>query len=479
MPTSVTSHPDNNGRYARNTVPDVVISQAVDAVIAELKVFGVEASFFVGSYLPDYQGLVRVNLQGLYEDYLSTDFPFNGDTETQYTYLVKFQLTLKTGGSTLASYEYYVANALLNSSTPFVDWADGNFLTNQPIEKRTYKDAPEHLTYLDAEQGDRVLKVRFYPITGGTEDVVVFTSPGQGCYTVNVSYSRLVKMSSYLPRQLNGYYDLILFDAKGPEICRQRYIYEERTGREKYFLFVNALGGIDTLVCRGENTLQPELTLNTGRFDRLYKALDDAENTRSWTQQTGNMPYRWRNWLYELMTARQGAWKYENGGYLPVVVKTADIAMGDGGQLASASFGYMMESVCRAISDTERAADRTLHQSVAQQAEPLEDMTVSAVLAFEPDSQNGFKTEAVAIPASHVYVTALGNGSIYYYINGVSAGSFNTATDRMPVVIELTPGDELQFFSQAEVTESLTINYYPDEDYISSQTASAQEQTAS
>ena len=189
------------------------------------------------------------------------------------------------------------------------------------------------------------------------------------------------------------------------------------------------------------------------------------------------MPYRWRDWLYELMTVRQGAWKYANGNYIPIVVVSAEIAMGDGDQLAAASFSYMLENMSRAISDTERASERTLHASVAEEAEELDDLTTQTVLEFSPSQGGGYATEAVAIPATHIYVTVEATSTVYVMVNGSLAEEIDPAS-RMPVVIEIDPGDEVSFDSQDEI-DTVTVNYYPDEDYIASQTASAQQQTES
>lgn len=477
MTATVTTHPENNHIYARNTVPTVTVTGCAGEITAELWVFGDNAPTYVASYLPDFADRVRIDFRGLYEDYMRTDFPLAQVSETQFSYMIAFSMVVKEGTDTLATYDYYVANALLNSSTAFQDWAAASFLTNQPLEKRTTMDAPEFLTWLDATYGDLTLKALFYPKSGGVESVTVLTETATGCRTVNVGYKRLIHMSQYLPGQLKGYYDIALFDGKGTELCRQRYVYKERTGRESYYCVVNALGGIDTLTCLGENTLQPEMALNTGLLDGGFTAIDDMENHRSWLQLTGQMPWRERDWLYELMDMRQGSWKYDGTNYIPIVVTGAEIGMGDSKQTASASFTYRLRNATRAISDTERAVERTLHASVAGEAEELDDLTAQAVLAFSPSQGGGYATEAVAIPASRVYVTVEATSTVYVIVNGSVETEIDPAS-RMPVVVEIDPGDEVSFDSQDEIV-TVTVNYYPDETYLASQTAPAQEQTES
>ena len=225
----------------------------------------------------------------------------------------------------------------------------------------------------------------WYPTSGGHIDAVV-KSAAAGCFTVNVSYGRVRSLTNGLPSKLHGYYDLILCSGNA-ELCTQRYILEETTGHEHYFEMANALGGVDTLICVGENTLQPELEHNIGRFGRQYKPLDDSDNTRKWSQRTGMVPYRWRDWIYELLSMPHVARKYDpnTATGFDIVVCESDISMGDNGQLAEATFSYMPADTDNVISDGERADDRTLHQSVANQAENIE---IDIELSDTPNTPN-------------------------------------------------------------------------------------------
>lgn len=472
MSVSIIQQPTSGAIYAKNTVPSLVL-EATEGVYVRI-IFKIPADddwepsnlVFEGTYTPDFDGLITLDFNELYEPYLKTKFPFTGTEILQDRYWCLFNI-IWTGISseTSGNVAFKVANATVAPSAVFATWVGSNFLTNQPVEKRTTTDSPEFLSWFDGAYGDLVLKVRWYLKSGGNDDVDVFTEDdddysdyGALCYTVDVSYDRLIQLANYLPGSLRDYYDLILIDGKGNELMTQRYVFGKRSGKEKYYLFVNALGGIDTLVCQGEHTLQPELTLNIGKFGRQFVPIDDAENTKQWTQQTGQMPYRWRDWFYELMTVRQGVWKYANGDLQGIVLKTSDIAMGDSGQLASATFSYIATDGTRSNGYQER--DPVLHQSIVKQAEEMEDKTKVTSISFEQNGQN-YETEAIEIPANKVYVTASGNGEIYCIVNGTLVSSFDPSTDRMPVVIDIDPGDEIQFLSQVDVTDRLTINYYP------------------
>ena len=465
--------PVANRTYAKNEVPAFVITTQ-STLLAVLT--SNNETVFQGSYSPDFNGQISIDFRGLYDEYLETIIPSSmGNEITHTSYRRQFTATFyvligeDTAGEP-ATLSWYVANAKLNSSTLFHSWCRTNFLTNQPIEKVTNYESPEWLTWLDLS-GASTLVARFYPKTGGNLDAQVCTYANEGCFSANVRYSRIINLANVLSSRLKGYYDLILYDAKNLEICRQRYIYKERSGREKYYCFVNALGGIDTLICDGENVLQPETTHNVGRFADRYRALDDSEDQRRWMQSTGTMPNKYRNWVYELLTAKQGAQKYDPAAmdYYEIVVDTSEIGMSDFGQLAEASFGYILNNTLNVMIDTERAVDRSLHQSVADEAEEMEDITAEMTAVFVDDGQGGFTTEELNVPASKVYVTdpriirTERETPIYYYLNGSqsASGSFTPGVDDNPYIINKKEDVSIRFSTLNEHLEALIINYYP------------------
>lgn len=457
--------------YAKNEVPPFAITTQ-DTVLAVLTT-GSE-TVFQGKYSPDFDGQIMVDFKGLCDSYLQTQIPSSsGDEITHTSYLREFTATFyvlidgEVSGAP-ATLSWYVANAKWKSRTLFQTFARMNFLTNQPVEKVTNYESPEWVSWLDFS-GSTWIEARFYPKAGGNVSETVFVSSKAGCYSVNVRYSRLIRMLDVLPRQLKGYYDIILYETgRGTELCRQRYIYEERTGREKYFCFVNALGGIDTLICKGENVLQPDTAHNIGRFADRYRALDDTDDQRKWSQNTGMIPARQRNWIYELLTAKQGAEKYdpEAMDYYGIVVDASDISMGDKGQLATASFSYILDDTDNTVADTERAVGRSLHQSVADEAEAFDDLTKKTTAMFEDDGQGGLTTDEIEIGATKLYVSdtrayhAVGEPPIYYFLDGseTAEGSFTPGAD--PYIINKSKGETIRFATQNDAIESLLINYY-------------------
>ena len=449
--------------YARNTVPVITVSSQDEMITAELYILsGSRTPIYTANYALDFDNQATIDFKGIYDDWLASSVPTSGNLLAQAGAVEQFSIDV-TGSSSgpIATYTFYVANSIFKGDgtiSAFHNFLSGRFLTNQPAEKITDMDAKEWLSWYNYGQS-MTLKVRFYPKTGDHADYTVQTGSSAGIFTANVSYSRLIALSAYLPGQLHPYYDLVMFDSKGSEIMTQRYIYQERTGNEKYFLFVNALGGIDTLICQGANTMQPEATFNIGRFGGQYVPVDDADNVRRWQQNLGQLPWKQRNWVHELLTAKQAAKQYdpESGNYYDIVITGMDLGMGDSGQLASGGFTYMRSDAENVIGQEER--DTTLHQSVADGSQPFDDLTTQVSVAFEDDGHGGYETEAVEINATHVYVTIGGTASVYYSINGGTAVEISPAS-RMPVVVEIDPGDEIQFSCQDEAPD-VVLNYYP------------------
>lgn len=476
---SNTHKPANNAWYAKNTVPKLLL-EATENVTVTLYFKDQEAQdweptdvAFSGSYSPDFNGEIWIDFNGIYDSFISTEMPVADQAnllQDKAWFYFRVVVVDSLGNNVGTAITWQVFNAKLKSAVSFGQWISTHFLTNQPLEKLTNYEAPEWLSWLDmSRSGSTKLVARFYPKSGGNLDADVFTPSSSGCFSVNVRYSRIVRMISLLPGQLHGYYDLILFSTKNDsELCRQRYIYKERSGMEKYFCIVNALGGIDTIICDGENVLQPETTHNVGRFANRYRALDDTEDQRKWSQNTGMIPTKHRNWIYELLTAKQGAQKYDPAtmSYYGIVVDSSDIAVSDYGQLASVSFGYILDDADNIIPETEIAVDRMLHKSIADASDEMDDISVKSVAVFEEDGQGNFETEELEIAATTLYVsdsrtlTTAGEPQIYYYIDGSDTASGSFAPSASPYVITKQKNETIRFATQNENVESLVINYY-------------------
>jgi hypothetical protein len=413
---------------------------------------------FAAKYQRDFDGKISIDIADIVKSHLKATLPTNENDLYQSGFEAHFVFKMNemddgSAGSDFAS-DFVVINASPHTLETVEDWCASHFLTDQPVEKRTNYESPEWLTYYDYV-GDWVVVGRFYPKEGGVVDMVVKWDEKPGCWSVNVNYARLIPHVARLPHQLKGYFDIILYDGNMNEQCRQRYIYDERTAKEHYYIFANGLGGIDTLIAQGENVLQPELEHNVGRFAKRYKPLDDTEDMQKWQQNTGMLKYRWRNWLFGLIANKQGAAKYDpkDESYHGIVVVSSDINISDKGQLANSQFGYIMESAASGFVEEERC----LSQSAADAASELDDLTTEVtveVVAGETKAVN-VTAEKVFVSFPKIAVPAL----VIYYINGQYEGNFTPGEDESPVVIDLPFGASLHFETDGDI-EALTLNWY-------------------
>lgn len=446
------------GRCFLNRLPKIVLTSDYNLIFSLWLTQGSMTEVFACKYQPNFDGKISIDISDVVRNHLKTLMPANESDLYQSGFEAHFAFKMNEindggAGSDFAS-DFFVVNASPDTSLSLEDYCSSHFLTQQPIQKPTNYESPEWLTYYDYV-GDWIVIGRFYPKEGGVVDMVVKWDEKPGCYSVNVNYARLIPHVGRLPHQLKGFYDVILYDGNLHEYCRQRYIYKERTAKEKYYLFGNSLGGIDTLIAQGEHVLQPELEHNVGRFGQLYKSLDDTDDMRQWQQSIGMVPYRWRDWVYDMLANKQCAAQYDpdTDTYLNIVLKSTDLGMSNHGQLANAGFSFIMEKPGTKIQETSRI----LTQSAADSAAELDDLTTEAVVGIV-----GGVSEPVAITSEKVFVSFAETehqAEVTYYIDGTEAGSFTPGTDNSPVVVDLPFGSSIHFETAGD-TDVIVLNWY-------------------
>lgn len=372
MSVIILQKPTQNAVYAKNAVPKIVLS-ATEIVSIKLYFkredddeWEPDDMVFSGSYMPDFNGEISFDMKGLFDPFIRTVMP-SGNTTGQESYRYVFRAVISATRATQSSQTitWLVANAKMKSGESFSQYTQRNFLTHQPAEKRTTKDSPEYLTF----SGDYSLKARFYTTSGGSVDCAISTT-SDPVKTVNVSYQRLKSMVNVVGK-LKGYYDIMLM-SKNTVLATQRYVLYRTTGRERYFVFVNSLGGIDTMICQGDSTLEPEATFDTGVMTDSRIALDDTDDTKIWRQHL-RFPWRHRNWIHELLTEKQQTAIYdpESGEMEKIVLTGIDFTIGNREPLATASFTYMLADTDDLLPETMSEADRTLRVSSVRGSESV------------------------------------------------------------------------------------------------------------
>ena len=176
---------------------------------------------------------------------------------------------------------------------------------------------------------------------------------------------------------------------------------------------------------------------------------------RQWHQSIGMVPYRWRDWVYDMLANKQCAAQYDpdTDTYLNIVLKSTDLGMSNHGQLANAGFSFIMEEPGTKIQETSRI----LTQSAADSAAELDDLTTEAVVGIV-----GGVSEPVAITSEKVFVSFAETehqAEVTYYIDGTEAGSFTPGTDNSPVVVDLPFGSSIHFETAGD-TDVIVLNWY-------------------
>lgn len=458
MSLNLTQYP--SGYCFLNKVTEFVMTSTYSVTMTlTINPNGASEEIFSCRYHPNLNGVIFVDLTDIVKDYVKSIVPSNDNDFIQTDFVKEFQYKIDEDNGGQSTGTFKVANIAVNTSDTLVTWCASNFLTHQAIQKSTNYESPEWLTYLDLD-GDYTLKVRFYKKSGGNVEADVTTDSAVGCYTVNVNYSHLIHLVNMLPSQLKGYYDLILCDHHDEEIAYQRYLYHERSGKEHYYLFVNPMGGVDTLITDGDNVLNPEMTLNYGKFGFQFVPIDDTENIRMWNQAL-SVEWRERYWVHGLMAKRGEAGVYfaASNAYEKIVVVGASFSMSDNGQLTPASFDYILSEATEVVLASEERS-RGLTQSAADAAEELHDETTKVYVAFSHGA-----TDPVTIPSELLYVLFdVGDSEktepVYYFMDGTKEGEFTPGEDESPFLINIKEGSSVHFETEGAL-EALELRYYP------------------
>lgn len=362
--------PTYEGNVHLENIPDFVVT-GVDENL-QVEVFDDNTAtnlVFTGIYIPDLNSEVRFNLADIFRNYLKTELPDADIFLQERTYKgFYFRLTgLSSEVVTMAGYMILLSKAEADD-TPHV-YMQSHFLTLQPKDKLVTRDMPEHLTLRFERVDYPVLVARFYPTAGGHDDVALDVPTYPGVNTYRFFWEDLWQLRPVA--SCYRYVDIVATDTKA-DIMSQRYIYAHKSGREHYFLWVNALGGIDTICCDGANTLQPQVTHNVGRRQSIVIQLDDSDDHRQWHQQSGWFPWKQREWLWDFISSKLGHWLYdpEKETYTEIIITSAEMDAADDGQLVQFAFTYRLANRGNAVGTSSR--DTAFSQAAADQAEEID-----------------------------------------------------------------------------------------------------------
>lgn len=408
------------------------------------------------SYLPNINGLINIDIKEFVKRELSS---FHTSAAVFKQILLKktfsFSITDNVNGMDSATGNFTVYGCDCKTYMTLSNFFAKKFLTLQDNVKKVTKEAPEFLTYRFAQSD--TLKVKFYLKSGLTELATIFqcTESGDDFYTIDVSFEDVWKLSYSPTSQRQSYYDIFVVDSKGivkSEV--QRYVFRESTGREKYYLWHNMLGGIDTLTCSGECVMSPDITFTMGKYQSETILIDDTEDYMTFRQNTGYFPGKMSFWLWDFLASKKSHYlfDYTNGIYEKIVLTEHDTDISDRLDFSSGTFSYR-----KAIGDvpTVRAASSMAQQLIVTST--IDDVSVMSQGREITTDVSGLSTDSIECTGTSMllYIETAGMVSLERSIDNVTWTEFDSiivdkaSTRRFD---NLVVGSFIRVISENEIT---------------------------
>ncbi|MDR1198702.1 MAG: hypothetical protein LBK94_06775 [Prevotellaceae bacterium] len=289
MATTVISKPE--GLCLSGNLPKIKVQS--DAQV-RVQLLAGEKTLLDETYTPDFDSLVLLDIADVVINELTFTVPA-ANVFIQPDIRKNFVLKINT-----TSYNF---TALRCGIRDFGDTATNfltkNFLTWQPREKKITRNQPEFLTY-HATQASFLFITAYYE-TGMKLGIGSVAMTAGNVYTVNIG-----SMLKSLPKTLVAV-EAVVYATGFPSNKISKYQYysiAEELPDDRYFLFENSLGGIDTVRCTGEIKSEPE-------FTREAALMGDTELTfftekkDAVTQNTGNIKRSEAAWLHDFFISKK------------------------------------------------------------------------------------------------------------------------------------------------------------------------------
>lgn len=291
------------------------------------------------TYTPAQNDRIVINLRNLLE--LLVEVPGYEEVATpiaQYTY---------TLGSTTGT--FYCLPGGHGAAVSAESFLRGNFLTWQPQTRVTLYHTPHCLRY--AALAACVCKVKGYFTDGTSAIISLLTMSAGNIYTMDVSFGTIRGKFDTQPT----YYDVWVENTTGQAMTwLQRYMLADfEAGTNDYFIFVNSLGGFDTIRFSGDRKEINKLESVNAIFDDQTLEYD-IDRTRSWKKYTGYIAdEQLRMWVLDFFNSPQRYHLTDSGALQRIYVsepKLEDTA----GETAGYEFTYAYSRQSRYI-NLERA----------------------------------------------------------------------------------------------------------------------------
>lgn len=338
MSIIVVNGPQANEYYAKAQVPEFKVKCSRHLDVAVRLPSG--AVLFNASYAPGFSDYVYFDIKDILDASLFSTLE-NSINFKQSNFLLPIIVSLSDEDQDV-NIPFKVMN--IKAKIKGLSSLSRNFLTFQPSVKKINSQTPEHLTYLFTEQGQKLV-VNFYLISGSQEKVTLYVNDSDSpeCRTLDVSLKTVMQLSNTSSSQKKTYYDVYVVNSSGVRISnRQRYIYGDFSSREKYYLFANSLGGIDTLTCVGQRSIAPDVTYNIGDLTDVLVQLDDTDDIVKYKQNSGYFSRNDFKWAIDFVMSKGKKYVYDADDdiYTPIVIVDSNLGINDHDGFTTFDFSY-------------------------------------------------------------------------------------------------------------------------------------------
>ncbi len=309
-------------------IKDLVISSSD---VVRFRLYKGEDLLVDNQYRPDADGIITISMKEVVHSNLRFTLSSSASF-SQDTLVGDFTAMLGDTDISFRAVKCGVAN-LHTSASAFLS---GNFLTWQPQVIEVRYAQPQWLTYYNASANSANIVVKSYLNDGGTATTVLAAVGSGQCVTVNTQFAHIWGITS---GDRLGYFDVYVQDAVGNLMSYvQRYVMTENFPEDKFFLFENTLGGIDSAVFTGENLIAPSTTFENVQYN---DTLESASGTidRIYSQDTGYKSAREILWLKDFWNTKK-AYAVEDGQMRSIVLTQSNVSASNMESLNSFTFSY-------------------------------------------------------------------------------------------------------------------------------------------
>ena len=242
------------------------------------------------------------------------------------------------GGRQIVDYEIIIGGRDANDS--FYSWACGNWLTWQPQIIKTTQDQPQFLSVAKFDDGLTLGVSSTLYLCGGATRELNLATIDYGRYNLKTDFEslwgELCRAENLCPVAYDVYGDYDL------DIYRQRYLITNALLNEQYFIFQNSLGGFDTIVATGVQTLSAKGDVESfvanghqSEINNLYATTIEQDTGFIQDEVTAR---QWR----EFMASNNRA-VYRDGALVEIVVSDFEVKQKQG-TLGSYTFKYHLST---------------------------------------------------------------------------------------------------------------------------------------